>query len=97
VGIGINTGIVAYGAIGSKKTLQYTVIGDAVNTANRLCSLAKPGEIICSEHTYRRAGGKIKAVELPRVRVKGKQEELTIFRVVGDNPSFNPKETTDPR
>jgi hypothetical protein len=51
IGIGCNTGSVIAGAIGSSRTLQYTVIGDAVNIAARLCSLAKPGEIIISERS----------------------------------------------
>ncbi len=97
VGIGINTGQCVYGAIGSSKTVQYTVIGDPVNTASRLCSLAKPGEIICSEHTMKRVANRIKAVELPKVRVKGKHEELTIYRVLGTKPpGFNPKDATHP-
>jgi adenylate cyclase len=83
VGVGVNSGEVIYGAIGSSKTLQYTVIGDAVNTASRLCSVAKANEVIISGNTFGKVHHHINAVELPKVKVKGKLEELTIYRAVG--------------
>jgi adenylate cyclase len=83
IGIGINTGKVITGAIGSTRALQYTAIGDAMNVASRLVSLAKPGEIIISDVTYRRVADRIEAVPLPPVRVKGKADEMQIYRVLG--------------
>ncbi|HET6284045.1 MAG TPA: adenylate/guanylate cyclase domain-containing protein [Polyangia bacterium] len=83
VGIGINTGIVVTGAIGSSRALQYTAIGDAVNTTSRLCNLAQPGQIILSEATYRKVSMDVAAVPLPPVRVKGKAEELRVYNAIG--------------
>jgi adenylate cyclase len=54
IGVGVNTGSVVTGAIGSSRALQYTAIGDAVNTASRLCSVAKADEVLVSEATYAR-------------------------------------------
>jgi adenylate cyclase len=83
IGIGINTGTVVTGAIGSSRALQYTAIGDAVNTTARLCSVAQSGQVILSEATFRKVQGHIAAVPLPPVRVKGKSEELRIYNAVG--------------
>jgi adenylate cyclase len=83
IGIGINTGMVVTGAIGSSRALQYTAIGDAMNTTARLCSVAQPGQIILSEATFKKVQGEIAAVPLPDVRVKGKTDELRIYNAVG--------------
>lgn len=83
IGIGINTGEAVFGALGSSKTMQYTVVGDMVNTASRLCSLARAGEIIVSEHTHKALDGKFEMVELPPARVKGKAQELRVWNITG--------------
>ncbi|MGE3460136.1 MAG: adenylate/guanylate cyclase domain-containing protein, partial [Kofleriaceae bacterium] len=83
IGIGINTGKVITGSIGSTRALQYTAIGDAMNVASRLVNVASSGEIIISEDTYHRIVGRIEATQLPPVRVKGKADELKVFRVSG--------------
>jgi adenylate cyclase len=83
VGIGINTGTVVTGPMGSSRALQYTAIGDAVNTTARLCSVALPGQIILSEATFRKVQLDVAAVPLPPVRVKGKADELRVYNAVG--------------
>ena len=83
IGIGINTGNVITGSIGSTRALQYTAIGDAMNVASRLVNVASSGEIIISEHTYRHVAGRVEASQLPPVKVKGKAEELKVYRVTG--------------
>jgi adenylate cyclase len=58
IGIGVNTGELVAGYIGSTRTMSYSVIGDSVNTAARLCSAAKAGQVIISESTYQHEIGR---------------------------------------
>jgi adenylate cyclase len=83
IGIGINTGNVITGSIGSTRALQYTAIGDAMNVASRLVNVASSGEIIVSENTYRHLVGRVEATALPPVKVKGKADELKVYRITG--------------
>jgi adenylate cyclase len=83
VGFGIHTGSVVAGYIGSSKTLSYTVIGDVANTSARLCSRALAGQIIVSETTRSKLGGRFEIEDLPPAKVKGKSDSIPIFNVIG--------------
>lgn len=81
MGIGIHSGPALCGIIGSPKTRQYTAMGDTVNTAARLCSLAKPDEILISRATYEAVEQHVQVAPLPPAQVKGKREPLEVFDV----------------
>lgn len=87
VGIGINTGNVVAGYLGSSKAMQYTVIGAPVNLAARLCSQAKGMQILISEATWVRVRDYFEVRELEPVKPKGIGHPVRIFEVLRERPA----------
>ena len=83
-GIGIHTGTVLAGNIGGAERLSYALVGDPVNLASRIQGLTKDFkvDILISEATRSRLDGAVQVEELPAVRVKGRAEEVNVYKVV---------------
>lgn len=82
VGIGVNTGPVITGNIGSSKRMDYTVIGDAVNLSSRLCSKARGGQILVSESTFNAMGRGFASNKLEPIQVKGKVDPVVVYEIL---------------
>ncbi|MBP2647849.1 MAG: cya [Gemmatimonadetes bacterium] len=83
VGIGINFGEVFVGNIGSHRRLEYTVLGDVVNVAARLCAEAGAGEILVAEGVRAATYGGWDYEALQPMELRGREEKVEVFRVIG--------------
>jgi adenylate cyclase len=84
LGIGMSWGPAVVGNIGSPQRMDYTLIGDVVNTASRLADLAAGSQIVVGQHLVDRLAPdeRHQLVELPPVTLKGKVERMAIYEVV---------------
>jgi adenylate cyclase len=86
-GIGINTGVAVAGNVGSAGRSEYTVIGDSINTASRICSSTPGNEVWIGPETYNQTKDYIETEKLEPQSVKGKAEPITLYRVTALRPA----------
>lgn len=90
MGVGVNTGSLVAGYMGSRRRLEFTVIGDTVNTASRICGIARGDQVLISDTTQRYVADRIEARYLGTRQVKGKEQEVGVYeamRILEDVPS----------
>jgi adenylate cyclase len=82
IGIGMNTGEAIAGLIGSPDRLEFTVIGDSVNTAKRFCDLAGPGQVVIGANTHDLVEAHVDARQMGSIMLKGKGAPVNAYEVL---------------
>jgi adenylate cyclase len=95
-GIGINTGIALAGNIGSVGRTEYTVIGDSINVASRICGSAPGGEVWIGAETYNQTKDYIETEELEAQQLKGKAAPIEVYRVTAWRPIISQNKSKPP-
>lgn len=85
VRIGINSGPVVVGAVGNDLRVQFTAVGDTINMAARMETMAEPGTTYVTEDTFKLVEGLFRFEALGKKRIKGKEQPLKVYRVIAPN------------
>lgn len=94
LGIGVNTGNVVAGFVGSPDRMDFTVLGDQVNVASRLCSMAEGGQIVVGDATHECVEDLVESRPIGTTMLKGKKEAVYAYEVIGLLESSAPQPTS---